>query len=243
MGGKAHQGWGGKMAPSQMPNSQAASLKGPGPPQQQQQQSQAQPGQALEAGAMQGGWGHPGPPAQSQSLGWTSGPIPQVPGGASETPEPSGWEEPSPQSISRKLEIDDGTAAWGDPNNYNYKSVNLWDKNGAPSGQSHSQGPSPQQQQQQQLPGPAAMQQQQQQQQQPPPVRPSGSRDMSLSHTSNKAPPMGEGKMHLNLLYFNRRFQTLVQSRRRIADYVQCNLVENELTISIMICLLKVMHC
>lgn len=43
--------------------------------------------------------------------------------------EPSGWEEPSPQSISRKMDIDDGTSAWGDPNSYNYKNVNLWDKN------------------------------------------------------------------------------------------------------------------
>ncbi|XP_042200896.1 trinucleotide repeat-containing gene 6B protein isoform X2 [Callorhinchus milii] len=43
--------------------------------------------------------------------------------------EPTGWEEPSPQSISRKTEIDDGTSAWGDPSNYSYKHVNLWDKN------------------------------------------------------------------------------------------------------------------
>lgn len=27
----------------------------------------------------------------------------------------SGWEEPSPESIRRRMEIDDGTAAWGDP--------------------------------------------------------------------------------------------------------------------------------
>lgn len=27
----------------------------------------------------------------------------------------TGWEEPSPESIRRKMEIDDGTAAWGDP--------------------------------------------------------------------------------------------------------------------------------
>ncbi|XP_061893407.1 trinucleotide repeat-containing gene 6C protein [Entelurus aequoreus] len=42
--------------------------------------------------------------------------------------EPTGWEEPSPPSIRRKMEIDDGTAAWGDPNTYK-KSVNLWDRN------------------------------------------------------------------------------------------------------------------
>ncbi|XP_051905928.1 trinucleotide repeat-containing gene 6C protein isoform X2 [Hippocampus zosterae] len=42
--------------------------------------------------------------------------------------EPTGWEEPSPPSIRRKMEIDDGTSAWGDPGTYN-KSVNLWDRN------------------------------------------------------------------------------------------------------------------
>lgn len=42
--------------------------------------------------------------------------------------EPTGWEEPSPTSIRRKMEIDDGTSAWGDPGSCN-KAVNLWDKN------------------------------------------------------------------------------------------------------------------
>ncbi|XP_053298599.1 trinucleotide repeat-containing gene 6C protein isoform X1 [Pleuronectes platessa] len=42
--------------------------------------------------------------------------------------DPTGWEEPSPPSIRRKMEIDDGTSAWGDPGVYN-KAVNLWDKN------------------------------------------------------------------------------------------------------------------
>uniref|UniRef100_A0ACB8FK96 Uncharacterized protein n=1 Tax=Sphaerodactylus townsendi TaxID=933632 RepID=A0ACB8FK96_9SAUR len=27
------------------------------------------------------------------------------------------------------MEVDDGTSAWGDPSGYNYKNVNLWDKN------------------------------------------------------------------------------------------------------------------
>lgn len=27
----------------------------------------------------------------------------------------TGWEEPSPESIRRRMEIDDGTAVWGDP--------------------------------------------------------------------------------------------------------------------------------
>ncbi|XP_071386787.1 trinucleotide repeat-containing gene 6C protein, partial [Centroberyx affinis] len=49
--------------------------------------------------------------------------------------EPTGWEEPSPPSIRRKMEIDDGTSAWGDPGTYS-KAVNLWDRNnpGMPQG-------------------------------------------------------------------------------------------------------------
>ncbi|XP_051958577.1 trinucleotide repeat-containing gene 6B protein-like isoform X1 [Xyrauchen texanus] len=171
MGSKSHQGWGGKMHPSQMPNSQLASQKGPA---QQQQQSQPQQCQSMDTGAMQGGWGRPGgPSAQSQSSGWTSGPIPQNASGPVDSSEPSGWEEPSPQSISRKMEIDDGTSAWGDPNNYNYKSVNLWDKNNPPSGQ--AQSVSPQQ-------GPPSLQQQ------PTGRMPSGlgNRDMNLTHSSSK---------------------------------------------------------
>uniref|UniRef100_A0A8C3XFS9 Adenylosuccinate lyase n=1 Tax=Cyanoderma ruficeps TaxID=181631 RepID=A0A8C3XFS9_9PASS len=75
-----------------------------------------------------GSWG---PPPQTPSNGrppnpnWNSGPQPAAP----KEEEPSGWEEPSPQSISRKMDIDDGTSAWGDPSSYNYKNVNLWDKN------------------------------------------------------------------------------------------------------------------
>lgn len=30
----------------------------------------------------------------------------------------NGWEEPSPESIRRRMEIDDGTAAWGDPGTF-----------------------------------------------------------------------------------------------------------------------------
>lgn len=88
--------------------------------QQQQQQQQQQ--------ETSGSWG---PPPQTPSNGrppnpnWNSGPQPAAP----KDEEPSGWEEPSPQSISRKMDIDDGTSAWGDPSSYNYKNVNLWDKN------------------------------------------------------------------------------------------------------------------
>ncbi|XP_056158096.1 trinucleotide repeat-containing gene 6C protein-like [Lampris incognitus] len=55
--------------------------------------------------------------------------------------EPTGWEEPSPPSIRRKMEIDDGTSAWGDPGTYN-KTVNLWDRNnpGMPQGKASPVG-------------------------------------------------------------------------------------------------------
>uniref|UniRef100_A0A3B4U009 Trinucleotide repeat-containing gene 6B protein-like n=1 Tax=Seriola dumerili TaxID=41447 RepID=A0A3B4U009_SERDU len=136
MGSKPHQNWSGGNKMHQMPNSQLGSITGP---QAQLQQQQSQPRnqhpqlqQALDQGAMQGGGGRkPISQAQNQnqSSGWTSGPIPGGPGGSGSGSEPSGWEEPSPQSISRKNEIDDGTSAWGDPTHYNYKPVNLWDKN------------------------------------------------------------------------------------------------------------------
>ncbi|KAK9399896.1 trinucleotide repeat-containing 6B protein, partial [Crotalus adamanteus] len=75
----------------------------------------------------QSGSSAPQPPGNGRlpNSNWNSGPQSTV----SKDEEPSGWEEPSPQSISRKMDIDDGTSAWGDPNSYNYKNVNLWDKN------------------------------------------------------------------------------------------------------------------
>ncbi|KAL4658044.1 trinucleotide repeat-containing gene 6B protein-like [Arapaima gigas] len=156
MGGKAHQNWGGKSTQTQIPNNQAAALKAQ---MQHQQQSQSQP-PPMDTGATQGGWGRPGGTSsqnQNQSSGWTSGPMPQMPG---EAPEPSGWEEPSPQSVSRRMEIDDGTSAWGDPSRHNNKSVKLWDQNGgaaATGSQAQIQQqigqPAAHQQQQQQLPG------------------------------------------------------------------------------------------
>lgn len=150
-GAKSHQDWGGaKPNAAQIPNSQAAPTKAQN---QQQQQSQGH--------HPPGGWG--GQPSvggggqlsknQNQSLGWTSGPIPQLSGGAGDSLEPSGWEEPSPQSISRKMEIDDGTSAWGDPTRYNNKNVNLWDKNSSIAGPNQSQqGPPPPPPMQQQPP-------------------------------------------------------------------------------------------
>ncbi|XP_077358159.1 trinucleotide repeat containing adaptor 6Bb.1 [Festucalex cinctus] len=120
------------------PNNQVATIKTPN----QQHPSQ---GHHPSGGTRQGGWdsrpnvGSGVPPSknQNQSTGWISGPIPQISG--DDSVEPSGWDEPSPQSISHKMEIDDGTSAWGDPTNYNGKNVNLWDKNRGPSSESHSQ--------------------------------------------------------------------------------------------------------
>ncbi|KAL4657937.1 trinucleotide repeat-containing protein 6C-like, partial [Arapaima gigas] len=51
-------------------------------------------------------------------------------GGAGGRQEPTGWEDPSPPSLRRRMEIDDGTSAWGDPSAYS-KTVNLWDRNAA----------------------------------------------------------------------------------------------------------------
>ncbi|XP_034045510.1 trinucleotide repeat-containing gene 6B protein-like isoform X2 [Thalassophryne amazonica] len=143
-GGKSPEEWGSvklHTTATQIPNSQVATRKS-----QNQQQHQSQ-GQQPPGGPVQVGWnnrpnvgsGGSSFKNQSQSTGWTSGPIPQISGGGGDSIESSGWEEPSPQSISRKMEIDDGTSAWGDPNRYNNKNMNLWDKNSAGSSQSHSQ--------------------------------------------------------------------------------------------------------
>ncbi|XP_078427053.1 trinucleotide repeat-containing gene 6C protein isoform X8 [Cetorhinus maximus] len=68
-------------------------------------------------------WGGAASVKQSNS-GWVGGPLPTK----QKDSEPTGWEEPSPPSIRRKIEIDDGTSAWGDPTNYK-KTVNMWDRN------------------------------------------------------------------------------------------------------------------
>lgn len=79
----------------------------------------SQDGLSGNSGGGIGSWGGSG--AVKQAGGWC--------GGKQESSaEPTGWEEPSPPSIRRKMEIDDGTSAWGDPGTYN-KTVNLWDRN------------------------------------------------------------------------------------------------------------------
>ncbi|KAL1005940.1 hypothetical protein UPYG_G00065940 [Umbra pygmaea] len=86
-------------------------------------------------GGSVGSWGGPASVKQSSSTGWAPGSS----GGKSDLGmEPTGWEEPSPPSIRRKMEIDDGTSTWGDPSTYN-KSVNMWDRNN-PTGSNGNQG-------------------------------------------------------------------------------------------------------
>uniref|UniRef100_UPI00398E480D trinucleotide repeat-containing gene 6B protein-like isoform X3 n=1 Tax=Pristiophorus japonicus TaxID=55135 RepID=UPI00398E480D len=100
-----------------------------------------------------GSWGGPSAGSRQSGPGWGSAPVPPMaPAPVPPAPiptvpkedEPTGWEEPSPQSISRKMEIDDGTSAWGDPSSYNYKNVNLWDKNSQNEGS--GSGPNPREQ-------------------------------------------------------------------------------------------------
>ncbi|XP_014847439.1 PREDICTED: trinucleotide repeat-containing gene 6C protein-like isoform X1 [Poecilia mexicana] len=81
-----------------------------------------------------GSWGGPGSVKQSNP-GWGNV-SKQEPG-----MEPTGWEEPSPPSIRRKMEIDDGTSTWGDPNAYS-KTVNMWDRNN-PNNNPGNSGPPP----------------------------------------------------------------------------------------------------
>uniref|UniRef100_A0A668APC7 Trinucleotide repeat-containing gene 6C protein n=1 Tax=Myripristis murdjan TaxID=586833 RepID=A0A668APC7_9TELE len=88
---------------------------------------------AQESGSI-GSWGGPGSVKQNTS-GW--GHVNKQDQGM----EPTGWEEPSPPSIRRKMEIDDGTSTWGDPSTYN-KTVNMWDRNNPNSNPSNS-GPPP----------------------------------------------------------------------------------------------------
>ncbi|KAM4584671.1 trinucleotide repeat-containing gene 6C protein isoform 2-T2 [Odontesthes bonariensis] len=81
-----------------------------------------------------GSWGGPGSVKQNNS---SRGNVSKQDQGM----EPTGWEEPSPPSIRRKMEIDDGTSTWGDPNTYK-KTVNMWDRNN-PNNNPGNSGPPP----------------------------------------------------------------------------------------------------
>lgn len=107
------------------------------------------------SGPVQGGWGS-SKPQESSSSGSSTGSIGSWGGPSSvkqnnsswgnvckqdQGMEPTGWEEPSPPSIRRKMEIDDGTSTWGDPSAYN-KTVNMWDRNN-PNNNPDNSGPPP----------------------------------------------------------------------------------------------------
>ncbi|XP_061701673.1 trinucleotide repeat-containing gene 6A protein-like isoform X2 [Syngnathoides biaculeatus] len=65
--------------------------------------------------------------ANNKPTGWLGGPMPTV---SQKDEVATGWEEPSPESIRRRMEIDDGTAAWGDPVKYHGGAVNMWNRTG-----------------------------------------------------------------------------------------------------------------
>ncbi|XP_051996672.1 trinucleotide repeat-containing gene 6C protein [Xyrauchen texanus] len=112
---ETHRGWG-KSAPAQG--------CGWGDAQHSNGSSQDWCGKIQESNSGAGGmgsWSGPNSVKQSSS-GWGSG------GQHDPGDETTGWEEPSPSTIRRKMEIDDGTSTWGDPSAYS-KSVNLWDRN------------------------------------------------------------------------------------------------------------------
>ncbi|XP_066503986.1 trinucleotide repeat-containing gene 6C protein isoform X2 [Hoplias malabaricus] len=81
-----------------------------------------EPTSSSDGAGIMGSWGGPNSVKQGTGSGWRSASRPD-PGD-----ESTGWEEPSPSSIRRKMEIDDGTSTWGDPNTYR-TCINMWDKN------------------------------------------------------------------------------------------------------------------
>ncbi|XP_068606820.1 trinucleotide repeat-containing gene 6C protein [Brachionichthys hirsutus] len=85
-------------------------------------------------GGSMGSWGGPGSVKQNKSS-WSSGSK------QDQATDSTGWQEPSPPSVRRKMEIDDGTSTWANPPSYN-KTVNLWDRNNVSNNQGNS-GPPP----------------------------------------------------------------------------------------------------
>uniref|UniRef100_A0A4W6FS37 Trinucleotide repeat-containing gene 6C protein n=1 Tax=Lates calcarifer TaxID=8187 RepID=A0A4W6FS37_LATCA len=123
-GGNRGGGWG-KPTPAVNNSSWGETSRANGPVQGGWGSSKPQESSSSSTGSGGGGsigsWGGPGSVKQSSS-GW--GNVSKQDQGM----EPTGWEEPSPPSIRRKMEIDDGTSTWGDPSAYN-KTVNMWDRN------------------------------------------------------------------------------------------------------------------
>ncbi|XP_077590011.1 trinucleotide repeat-containing gene 6A protein-like isoform X2 [Stigmatopora nigra] len=63
----------------------------------------------------------------NKPTGWLGGPMPTV---GQKDDSATGWEEPSPESVRRRMEIDDGTAAWGDPVKHHGGGVTMWNRTG-----------------------------------------------------------------------------------------------------------------
>ncbi|XP_034739116.1 trinucleotide repeat-containing gene 6C protein isoform X2 [Etheostoma cragini] len=122
-GGNRGGGWG-KPAPTVSNTSWGETPRANGPVQGSWGSSKPQESSSSSTGSGGGGsmgsWGGPATVKQNTSS-WGNG------GKQDQVMDPTGWEEPSPPSIRRKMEIDDGTSTWGDPDTYN-KTVNMWDR-------------------------------------------------------------------------------------------------------------------
>ncbi|XP_038873870.1 trinucleotide repeat-containing gene 6C protein-like [Salvelinus namaycush] len=159
-------GWGSK--PQESPNGPS-----PGWGSKPQESPNCNSGGGGPGGGSMGSWGGPASVRQSSNPGWGPGSSGAKPDPAM---EPTGWEEPSPPSIRRKMEIDDGTSTWGDPSAYN-KTVNMWDRNN-PTGGNGSQGNNPTQ---------------------PPTSKSSGCLTVNNSHNNHSSvPPSNNNHHHMN---------------------------------------------
>ncbi|XP_045567407.1 trinucleotide repeat-containing gene 6A protein [Salmo salar] len=116
-------GWG---ESAMKPNHPSQNWGDPAPPSDwgKSPDSNSNPGQ--DPRGLPPGGPQPSGPGGSKPSGWTGGAVPV--GSSHKEEEPTGWEEPSPESVRRRMEIDDGTSAWGDPNKYNCSGVNMWNK-------------------------------------------------------------------------------------------------------------------
>ena len=85
----------------------------------QESSSSSSTGSGGEGGSI-GSWGGPGSVKQNAS---TWGNVSKQDQGK----DTSGWLEPSPPSVRRKMEIDDGTSTWGESTTFNKS--NMWDRN------------------------------------------------------------------------------------------------------------------
>ncbi|XP_038569684.1 trinucleotide repeat-containing gene 6C protein isoform X1 [Micropterus salmoides] len=138
-GNRGGGGWG-KPAPTMSNSSWGETSRASGPVQAGWGTSKPQESSSSSSSTDSGGggsicsWGGPGSVKQNPS-GWSNASK------QDQGMEPTGWEEPSPPSIRRKMEIDDGTSTWGDPGTCN-KTVNLWDRNN-PNGNPSNSGPPP----------------------------------------------------------------------------------------------------